>query len=61
MNKVVKLEDVEKLIKLIKERDVWNDWTSSWEECNKKIENHIYLIRNNAIEINEQFEIIAKE
>lgn len=47
MEKVVRLEDVEKLIELIEERDRWNDWSIKWEECNKKVRNHIYLIREN--------------
>ena len=43
MKKVVELEDVEDLIKLIKERDMWNDWSSNWEECNEKVKKQIYF------------------
>ena len=49
MDELVRLKDVEELIKLIKERDRWNDWSSNWEECNKKVENQIYLIRATVI------------
>lgn len=52
--KVVKLNDVEILTNLIKERDVYQDWTDKWEECNKKVDDYIFYIKRSAEEIQNE-------
>jgi len=51
-NKYVKLLHVKELIKLIKIRDSYNDWSSEYEKYDKKVKNTIKWLENNAKEIN---------
>lgn len=51
MSKVVKLEDVEKLIDLVKHREAYDDWSNTWEKLSCEIDKHIYYIRESSIEI----------
>lgn len=54
INKYVKLEDVEEMIKIMKERDMYMDFTQSYEECDLELKTQIKYIRKSAIEIEER-------
>lgn len=49
--KYVKLKDVEELIKLIRNRDSYHDWTNTYEELDKKVNDTIERLKRNAIEL----------
>ena len=51
MNKYVKLEEVEKLLEILNERDKYLDYTPNYEECDLKLKVQIKNIRHNAIKI----------
>lgn len=48
MSKYVKLEHVQELVKLIKTRDSFNDWSDKYEEYDKKVKNTIEWIERSA-------------
>jgi hypothetical protein len=48
MGEYVKLEHVEELLKLIKTRDSFYDWSNEYEKYNRKVENTIEWLRRNA-------------
>ena len=47
--KYVKLKHVQELLKLIRTRDSFYNWSSSYEKYNKKVENTIEWLERNAI------------
>lgn len=47
--KYVKLEHVQELLKLMKTRDMYMDWTDSYEEESKKVDNYIELLEMSAV------------
>lgn len=49
--KYVKLEDVQKLLSLIKMRDNFNDWTTSYKNYDAMVEELIKLLEKNAVNI----------
>lgn len=51
--KYVKLKHVQELLNLIKTRDSFYSWSSSYEKYNKKVENTIEWLERNAITINK--------
>jgi hypothetical protein len=51
MTKYVKLEHVQELIKLIRARDCYMDWTNEYEKYDKKVKNTIEWIERNAKEV----------
>ncbi|MEC0031078.1 hypothetical protein P4L24_24860 [Bacillus cereus] len=50
-NKYVNLKHVQELIKLIKIRDTFWDWSNEYEKYNKKVQNTIEWIERNAKKI----------
>lgn len=46
--KYVKLEHVKELLKLIKTRDNFYDWSDEYEKYNKKVNNTIEWLERNA-------------
>lgn len=46
--KYVELKHVQELLKLIKERDSYMDWTAHYEKADKKVENTIAWLERNA-------------
>lgn len=59
--KFVKLSDVEKLIDLIKERDMYQDWSDKWAECDKTINEYIFYIKRSAKEMGVEETALTKE
>lgn len=53
MDKYVKLQHVQELIKLMKVRDTYMDWTDSYEKYSKKVENTVEWLERNAKSIEE--------
>ncbi|MEW4131929.1 hypothetical protein [Bacillus thuringiensis] len=51
--KVVKLSQVQELIKLYKLRDTFYEWSSEWARYNRKIKTTIEFIERNAKEVEE--------
>lgn len=51
MEKYVKLKHVQELMKLIKTRDRFMDWTDEFEKYDKKVKNTIEWIERNAKEV----------
>lgn len=47
-DKYVKLKHVKQLIKLIKLRDCYFDWSNEYEKYNRKVENTIEWLERNA-------------
>jgi len=47
----VKLEHVQELMKLIKKRDSFHDWSDKWEICNRKVIAKMEFIEQNSISI----------
>lgn len=48
MEKYVKLKHVQELMRLIKERDHYYDWSDEYELAHKKVENTINWLERNA-------------
>lgn len=51
MEKYVQLIHVQELLKLIRKRDSFMDWTESYEKYDKKVKNTIEWIERNAKEM----------
>ena len=51
MKKYVELKHVQELIKLIKIRDSFHDWSDDYEKQDKKVENTIRWLERNAKEV----------
>jgi hypothetical protein len=51
MDKYVKLEHVQELLKLIKTRDSYHDWSDEYEKYDRKIKKTIQWLERNAKEI----------
>lgn len=51
MEKYVKLKHVEELLKLIKARDRFYDWSDEYEKYSNKVDNTIEWLKRNAKEI----------
>lgn len=49
--KYVKWKHVQELLKLIKTRNSFMDWTDSYERYDKKVKNTVEWLENNAKEI----------
>lgn len=52
-DKYVKLKHVQELLKLIRIRDSFQDWSKSYDKYDEKVENTIEWIKRNAKSINE--------
>lgn len=48
-NKYVKLEDVKKLLELIKLRDSFYDWSTSYEKYDEEVKIAIKTLEDNAV------------
>jgi hypothetical protein len=51
--KYVDLGHVQELLKLIKARDSFHDWSSEYEKYNRKVKNTIEWLERNAMNIEE--------
>ena len=49
--RVVRKEDVDRLVELINVRDVFVEWSEDWEEYSRKVKDQLQYIENNMIEI----------
>lgn len=50
-DKYVKLKDVKELLKLIKNRDSFNDWSIQYENYDAKVKVAVEQLEQNAVEI----------
>lgn len=52
--KYVRMEDVVELLELIKERDIYHDWSIPHAELQKKVDLKFAILKQNAKEVEEQ-------